>query len=590
MTGRVPGFAYRTLACALAIGLAPALAIAQPAGRGAPPSGPTQSRPTQNKKVGPQARGPDDDPGGQSPLRGEPQALVPQDPLAVPEEVDKRIGSDTDERPPAPTGELERSVSSGYYQETRGDYRFRFVPPLYLEHTRGVGQTVETSAGAASAEDTEGLYGMLYYRRRSAKADADVVFPLAWRLRERESRLLVLGPIAHREAPGEHDNWLAPLVFEGERKDGGYFHSPLLLTTSRWAEKSAFTVAGPYFRDRVGSDVDWGVAPFFVRGDNGNLDGARKRYTLVPPLLYYTREREIDSSKLTVVGPLIWKSDDKRDVFDVAPLYFSIRGKPESGGVRESHTTLFPFFHYGTSDEQTLFVTPAFLSRQTPKVDTLLTPLFSRSTTRSGRTSLTAIGPIAPLYMRYTDKDLGTDMLGLFPFYFGSTSPTDRILLTPLFARVENVGVSRTFWAFPNFTLTRGETGWATALHPILYLGREKEASHTIMAPFFWDFASPKGRTTIGFPAYWRFANAQEESITQVAGNTLFMQRRVAGGLDWQFHFLPVFSYGEDPTGYFWNIAFGLAGYQRSGQTARVKALWVPITVDSPKQTAHAYP
>jgi len=74
--------------------------------------------------------------------------------------------------------------------------------------------------------------------------------------------------------------------------------------------------------------------------------------------------------------------------------------------------------------------------------------------------------------------------------------------------------------------------------------------------------------------------------VTQVVVNTLYRQKRVAGGLDWQFHVLPVFSYGENPNGYFWNVLFGLAGYERDAGYGYVKALWVPITVDSPKTTA----
>jgi len=63
------------------------------------------------------------------------------------------------------------------------------------------------------------------------------------------------------------------------------------------------------------------------------------------------------------------------DVFDVAPLLFSIKGKPQSGGVRESHLTLFPLFHYGTSPEQSLFVIPGYLRRVTKTADTMITPL-----------------------------------------------------------------------------------------------------------------------------------------------------------------------------------------------------------------------
>ncbi len=57
------------------------------------------------------------------------------------------------------------------------------------------------------------------------------------------------------------------------------------------------------------------------------------------------------------------------------------------------------------------------------------------------------------------------------------------------------------------------------------------------------------------------------------------MQKRVTGGLDWQFHLLPLFSYGENPEGYFWNVLFGMAGYTRQGVAAQVRAFWVPIDV-----------
>src|SRR5262249_24196081 len=156
-----------------------------------------------------------------------------------------------------------------------------------------------------------------------------------WRVRDDDSHLLVVGTIAHREALGEHDNWLAPLFFEGERKDGGDFHSPALLTTSHWNARGAFTLVGPYFRDRTACDVDLGVFPFWFHGDNGSTDGNRRTYTLVPPLFYYHNDHELEGSSTTIVGPVITRSDPKRSIFDVAPLFFHIKGHPETGGIAE---------------------------------------------------------------------------------------------------------------------------------------------------------------------------------------------------------------------------------------------------------------
>ncbi len=568
---------------AMSLMLASSSAYAQLGGRGGAGNpaqrAPTQSSPTQNKTVGPRSGGDDDDAARiQVTQRAEPVAQAPADPLEIPPEAKKKIGTDSDLRLPPPTGELERQYFP-YYQERRGDYRFRMIPPLYLEHTRGEG---------TAQEDTESLTGLLYYRRRSPKMDADIVFPLAWRVRDRENHVLVLGPLAHREAPNEHDNWAAPLVFEGSRKDGGYLHLPALLTTSHWGEKGAFTLAGPYFRDRTGSDVDWGVAPFVFHGDNGNADGARKTYTLIPPLLYFHRERELDESALTVIGPVISASTPKRRIFDVAPLLFTIRGTPETGGIRESHTTLFPFFHYGYTDKQSLFVLPGYLRRVTQTADTLITPFVTHATTRNGATSLTMFGPLAPVYYGYKDRDIGYHATGILPFYFGTGGPTGWSILTPLFGRWESYGVSRSYWFFPNITLSSDLHGWETDIHPLVYLGRNDDSSHTVLAPIFWDFASKKGRTTIGFPVFWRFADTEAGSLTQVAGNTLYMERKVAGGTDWQFHLLPLFSYGENPTGYWWNVLFGLAGYDRSGSYSRIKAFWLPISLGGGAAAASA--
>ncbi|MBX3197509.1 MAG: hypothetical protein KF894_05080 [Labilithrix sp.] len=578
---RAAGLALALLGIAVPTAASAQMPGSMGGGGGGQGGGPTQSRPTRNKSVGPQrGAGDDDDQQGASPSArpgGEPTVQTPQDPLAIPDAVKETIGTDYDGDPPGAEGKLHRSYFP-LYEERRGDYRLRLIPPLYLEHTRGL----DPETGATTPKtDRESLTGLLYYQRRSPNVDADIVFPAFWRVRDRQNHVLVLGPLAHREAPSEHDNWLAPLFFQGKRKDGGYFHSPALLTTSHWGEKSAFTLVGPYFRDRTLRDVDWGVAPFVFHGDNGDLDGARKTYTLIPPALYFHRERELDESKLTVIGPVISESNAKRSIFDVAPLFFSIKGKPESGGVRESHVTLFPFFHYGTSPEKNLLVVPGYLRRVTPTADTMITPFFSRATTRNNATSLTMAGPILPVYYRNTDIDVGYSALGIFPFYYGSSSPKGRALLTPLFGRFESYNVSRTYWAFPNIMYTRDVEGWETDIHPIVYIGRDKTSSHTVLAPFFWDFASQKGRTTIGFPFYWRFADTVDGTVTQVAANTLYRERRVSGGKDWQFHLLPLFSYGQHPAGYWWNVLFGLAGYDRDGQTAKIKAFWLPITVSS---------
>jgi hypothetical protein len=514
----------------------------------------------------------------------EPEIAPPQDPLSVSPEIRERIGTDFAGGPPSPEGGLQHRQWFPVYDEQRGDYRLRMLPPFFIEQTRGLRDPSQARYGVPQQEDTEGLYGLLYYRRRSPRLDMDVVFPPFWRVRDGDNHVVVAGPVVHREAPGENDNWLAPLFFEGERKDGGYFHSPLLLTTSHWGAEGAFTMAGPYFRDRTGSDVDLGVFPFFFHGDNGSIDGNRRTYTVLPPLLFYHAEHEVDSSTTTIIGPVIARSNAKRSIFDVAPFFFHIQGKPETGGVVEEHTTVFPFFHYGRDPDKSLFVVPGYYRRVSASSDTMLTLFgYSRAETRNGAATMTAIGPVVPLWWNYRDRDLGVHAWAIAPLFYTSDSPAGHDWLTPLAGHFETYAQSSTWWVFPSFTFNSNTHGWENALHPLVYVGRNDDSSHTVLAPIFWDFANPKGRTTIAFPLYWRFTDgAESESVTQVAANTLYLQKRVPGGSDWSFHLLPVFSYGEDPTGYFWNFLFGLAGYSHHGTSGQVRAFWIPFDTGTP--------
>jgi hypothetical protein len=580
---RTPTLAAAAVAALL---FAPATARAQ-LGRGGPrPPSPGSQQPKQ------QPKGPT--PEEQEELHSayvrasEPEIAPPSNPLEMSPELRDRIGTDYAGGPASPEGTVQRRRWFPFYEETRGDYRLRLAPPFFLEHTRGLKDPTQALYGIPDKSDTEGLIALLYYYRRSYNLDMDVVFPAFWHVRDRENHVTVLGPIVHREAPGENDNWLAPLFFQGTRKDGGYFHALPLLTTSHWGAQGAFTLVGPYFRDRTGSDVDLGVVPFFFHGDNGSVDGNRRTYTLVPPLLFYHSAHEIDSSTNTIVGPVIAQSDAKRDVFDVAPLYFHIKGKPETGGVVEEHTTLLPFYHYGRDPEKSLFILPGYYRRVGKDSDTLLSLFYSNAQSHNGATSMQAAGPILPIWWNYRDTDVGVHAWAIAPLFYTSDSPAGHDWLTPLVGHFETYAQSSTTWVFPSFTFNTNVHGWENALHPLVYVGRKDDSTHTVVAPVFWDFANPSGRTTIGFPLYWRFAEGQDESVVQVAANTVYMQKRVAGGNDWQFHFAPLFSYGEDPRGYFWNVLFGLAGYSRHGTATQTRVFWIPFDGGTPNQTAIA--
>jgi hypothetical protein len=232
-----------------------------------------------------------------------------------------------------------------------------------------------------------------------------------------------------------------------------------------------------------------------------------------------------------------------------------------------------PFFHYGWKDKAWLFVNPFYLlGRGQEGESTFVTWGYARY---RGRTELDMI---TPFYWHYRDPDIQLDQKLLFPFLYSRTSPREsNQVVFPFWGHFERYGVSETTWITPFFQHTHDLRGWQTNIHPILYLGRSGTDSHTVVAPFFWDFASRDSRATVGFPVYWRFSD--RDQVSQLVGNVYYHERKLKDGLDWEIHFFPAFSYGETPDGHWWNVLYGLAGYTRRGELVKMRTLWIPITL-----------
>ena len=543
-------------------GMAPGL------GTGAPP--PTQSG-SPSDPAAPETHAASGS--GESMLPPSSEPTLPEDPLAVPKSVEDRIGTDTqlDDLEQGRGADTERTFGGPYYSESSGKYGFRTVFPLWLERT-------QPSLSDPTKVDRASLYGGIYYNRRGAEHSDDVVFPLLWNLRNplEGSRTTIVGPFVNRVAPNEHDNWLAPLYFTGKRKVGGYTLIPPLLTYSSQDEDGGFNLVGPMFctykggsgcDTRTAKDIDFGVAPLYFFGQN-----ATSQYEIIPPLLHYYSYNDRDLSWTNTWGPYYRKHTQKLDMLHLLPLYYSLWGKDER------HTTVFPLFHHGYKGDSWLHVNPLFLlARGEEGERSFVTWGYARY---RGRTELDMI---TPLYWHYRDPDIGLDQKLLFPFLYSRTSPrqSDQVFF-PFWGSFDRFGVSKTTWITPLFRHSHDLRGWSTSINPLLYLGRDGKQSWTVVAPFFWDFAGSEARATVAFPLFWRFSDTKE--VQQLVGNVYYKERQVTGGLDWQIHFFPVFSYGEAPGGHWWNVLYGLAGYSRQGETTKMRTLWIPIELSGPKR------
>jgi hypothetical protein len=548
-----------------------------PSGGGARPSGKPKAEPKKNP----------DEPelhaagGGDSLIPEGHEPTLPLEPLKLRPELLAQIGSDAD--PDAfELGRAEKTrrfVLPPYYREQSGSYRFRTVFPLWAERD-------QPSRTQASVRDRAAVYGGLYFRRRSAEVAQDVLFPLVWNLTDRTqgSRTTVVGPFVNRSAPNERDDWFLPFYATGQRKHGGYTVLPPLLTALHRDEEGGFSFLGPAYcvweggascDARTAQKLKLGVAPFYFFGQTEET-----KYEIIPPLLHFYRYTDRRQSYTNVWGPYFRRHTQRSqegkledwNMLHLLPLYFS------QWGPNQRHTTVLPFFHYGYDrDEKSwLFVNPLFLARRGDEGEhTFVTWGYAR---HRGRTKLDMI---TPLYWHMQDPDTGTDEKLLFPFLYSKTSPRESTqAFFPFWAHSDRFAIKQTTWITPFFQHTHHLRGWATNIHPILYLGKNGNNSHTVVAPFFWDFVGLEQRFTAGFPFYWRFAD--KDSVSQLVVNTYYREKQIKDGRMWQFHFFPFFSYGETPDGHWWNLLYGLAGYTRRGDLVKVRTLWVPITVSSP--------
>jgi hypothetical protein len=505
---------------------------------------------------------------GDSMLPPSTEPSLPAQPTTMTDAAKQRIGSDQDpnEQSRGQGEPTQRDYYGLYYREKQANWRFQTLFPFWAERT-------QPSRTKPEVTDRASLFGGLYYNRRSAERSDDILFPLVWNLRDREegSRTTVVGPLVQRTAPGERDNWLAPLYFTGKRKDGGYTLIPPLLTYSRQTAKGGFTLVGPGFCSwkggtdcdaRTAERLDLGVAPLYFFGQD-----SEGQYEAIPPLLHYYSYSDRTLAWTNLWGPYLRRHTQEREMLHVLPLYWSIWGKDER------HTTVLPFFHQGRKGKSWLHINPLFLlAHGEDDSSTFVTWGYAR---HRGRTELDMI---TPLYWSYRDPDRNLEQKLLFPFLYSRTSPRESTqAFFPFWSHSERYGVSETTWVTPFIRHSRDLRGWSTSINPVLFLGRDGKQSWTVVAPFFWDFVGTEERATVGFPFYWRFSDRQ--TVTQLVGNVYYQEKRVTGGSDWQVHIFPAFSYGETPNGHWWNLLYGLAGYKRRGDLVQARALWIPITL-----------
>ncbi|MCC7538740.1 MAG: hypothetical protein IT379_21115 [Deltaproteobacteria bacterium] len=469
--------------------------------------------------------------------------------------------------------------------ETR-ESRF-LVPPVLIESGPGWRRTA-VFPFFFHEQDRQGFTLVVppYYRhRRSRNREADVVFPLFARVRDGEDMTFATPLGWYHGGPDRFDLGIVPLVFAGRREDRSYTVIPPLLTFSARSRRSAFTLAGPFWRTRSRDNVDWGVFPLVWGGTDGPA-----RHLVVPPLFWHFADDD-DGTSTTVVGPVYHATTPRRTSFGLAPLAFHTHTRDSTS------TTVLPLFHhaYRQRRDHLTLITPVFGIDSADDHSTLITPVYQR---HRGDTYVDAS---APIVWSWGDDRAGTANWLVLPFVYHGTRPGASTTVTPLFAQWHREGQydtlvtplfgswrSRTrdaagLWIFPSLQISHNERSSTFNLHPLVYSETGRSWRHLVLAPIYWDFEDIEDnyRSTVVFPVFWRFRTPR--STTTLTLNAYHRETRRRGEEGWEFHFFPLFAFGSPRSGdHWWNVLYGLVGYERRGEYARMQLLYAPITVDRP--------
>ena len=552
-------------------------------------AGATQTRPTRNKPVGPQ-RGP-----GRRRRRSaravalvasrsaSPPVQTPQDPLAIPE-------ARRDASAPTTTARLrpEGKVASVVLPLLRGATEATIASASSrrsISSTRAA--SIRRPAQTTPQTDRESLAALLFYQRRSPQHRRRHLLPRFWRVRDRQNHVLVLGPLAHREAPNEHDNWLAPLVFEGSRKDGGYFHSPLaahdvaLGREGRVHARRSVLPRSHAARRRLGHRPV--LLPRRQRRPRRRAQDVHA-HPAAPLLPSRARARREQAHRRRPghlgVQPEALRSSTSRRCF------FTIRGKPETGGVRESHTRSSRSSTTARARRRASSSLPGYLRRVTQTADTLITPFFTHATTRNNATS-TDGGRVRSCRSTTATptSTSATARSAIFPFFYGSSSPKGRTLLDAALRALRELQRLAHELDLPQHPYTRDSKGWETDIHPHRLPRSQTSARRTRCSRRSSGTSRARRVAPRSASRSTGASRTRPTARSRRSRQHALPQRRVPGGIDWQFHLLPIFSYGQSPPGYWWNVLFGLAGYDREGDKSTIKAFWLPITVSGGANT-----
>jgi len=532
---------------------------------------------------------------------------------------------------------------SGAVTGQPGSERLRLVPPFASDRS---GTTTTTALfplyfNRKSPKAVE-RFVPPYYFYRDSKLQADVALGLVWSLRGPDRRTFVLGPLYRHRKKSDWAVGLIPLFAAGELEGHRHLVIPALLTWADGDDKKHRRIVGPYYDVKTEHSRWRGVVPL-VWSKEDDQDS----FTVVPPLYFrFTQADPLETTTVVPpfyhtrvkdgynwgLMPLAFyrKTPELKSTTIPFALFHYAKGPNEFRLV----TPLLAYLE--DKREGTTWITPVYQRRRGDKNFDAAAPIFFRSWDDRDKSSSLIL---APIYWHFEDPANHTDVV--FPLFARANHEgISDFWLVPGLGRTKSLERdAQSWWLAPTFDWAWDETSWHFNLHPLFYLKRSPEKKHFALAPLvfnfrdkkeqthrfvlfplYWDFKAFKEnkRSRVAFPLYWDFENGRKQRFHRIGFplywdfdlrdrqarytvtfpfharskvgdrqrdfvlNTMY-EKRTDKDRSWQFHLFPLLARGGSHQSKWWSLFYGLAGYERRGESRRMTLFWIPFNLAKAK-------
>ncbi len=394
-----------------------------------------------------------------------------------------------------------------------------------------------------------GLFVPPYYHRRDDEREIDTLIPLFWRWHDKVERKTtwIAGPLIARSDPEGGTYVLFPIFWRFSDQNSGASTALLFPLAYRHTRPGGgqFNMLFPFYAGWSKRDWGAGILPLLYFGA-----GEGRRHGVLFPLFWHFKSPEAST---TVLATLYFRSEQRGWLAGLAPLLFL----GHRGG--HSHQVLFPIFWHlrSTKDDHDTWVAGPFFHHSTKAHGRLtgffplfldgnwkgqrftVAPLFYRRRDLKTNENVLLAGPYWSYRRRVAGKaehwETGHHLIplalyrathdqrgqrqrlqaGVLPLFYYDTSPKKTLLLTPLggYRRDDTRGLRQGL--FGPVVWHDSPTSKAFAVAPLFmrFTDKKAKATTTLALPFAVHYRSPRQRSLVVFPFYWRIDYRNERNM-----------------------------------------------------------------------------